>query len=99
MAKGYWIAHNQIADVDAYEAYKVAAAPTLRAHGAKFLVRAGSAEFPEGSLRPRTIVIEFPSLQAAQDCNGSETYKPPRQSERLSQRPTLSLSKAMMAKI
>ena len=75
MAKGYWIAHNQIADVDAYEAYKVAAAPILRAHGAKFLVRAGSAEFPEGSLRPRTIVIEFPSLQAAQDCYASETYQ------------------------
>ncbi len=31
MAKGYWIAHNQISDVDAYEAYKVAAAPALRA--------------------------------------------------------------------
>ena len=27
MAKGYWIAHNQISDVDAYEAYKIAAAP------------------------------------------------------------------------
>ena len=75
MAKGYWIAHNQITDVDAYEAYKVAAAPALRTHGAKFLVRAGSAEFPEGSLRPRTIVIEFPSLQAAQDCYASDTYK------------------------
>jgi uncharacterized protein (DUF1330 family) len=39
------------------------------------LVRAGSAEFPEGSLRPRPIVIEFPSLQAAQDCYASDTYK------------------------
>ena len=29
MAKGYWIAHNQISDVDAYEAYKIAAAPAL----------------------------------------------------------------------
>ena len=41
MAKGYWIAHNQITDMDAYEAYKVAAAPALRAYHAKFLVRAG----------------------------------------------------------
>ena len=24
MAKGYWIAHNQVTDVEAYEAYKVA---------------------------------------------------------------------------
>jgi len=75
MAKGYWIAHNQITDVVAYEAYKVAAAATLRAYGAKFLVRAGSAEFPEGSLRARTIVIEFPSIQAAQECYVSEAYQ------------------------
>jgi uncharacterized protein (DUF1330 family) len=27
MAKGYWIAHNQISDAEAYEAYKIAAAP------------------------------------------------------------------------
>ena len=75
MAKGYRIAHNQITDVETYEAYKVAAAPALRAYGAKFLVRGGAAEFPEGSLRPRTIVIEFPSLQAAQDCYASATYQ------------------------
>ena len=75
MAKGYWIAHNQVTDAEAYEAYKVAAAPALRAYGAKFLVRGGSAVFPEVSLRPRTIVIEFPSLQAAQDCYASATYQ------------------------
>ena len=23
MAKGYWIAHNQISDAEAYEAYKI----------------------------------------------------------------------------
>ena len=75
MAKGYWIAHNQITDMDAYEAYKVAAAPALRAYDAKFLVRAGLSEFSEGRLRPRTIVIEFPSLKAAQDCYASESYQ------------------------
>jgi uncharacterized protein (DUF1330 family) len=51
MAKGYWIAHNQISDAEAYEAYKIAAAPALRAYEAKFLVRAGAAEFPEGQMR------------------------------------------------
>jgi len=75
MAKGYWIAHNQITDLGAYEAYKVAAAPALQAHGAKFLVRAGSAEFPEGNLRARTVVIEFPNLQTAHDCYASEIYQ------------------------
>ena len=75
MAKGYWIAHNQISDVDAYEAYKIAAAPALHAYEGKFLVRAGAAEFPEGQLRTRTIVIEFSNLQAAQDCYNSATYQ------------------------
>ena len=75
MAKGYWIAHNQITNMDAYETYKVAAAAALRAYDAKFLVRAGLSEFPEGRLRPRTIVIEFPSLKAAQDCYASERYQ------------------------
>jgi len=75
MAKGYWIAHNQISDAEAYEASKIAAAPALRAYEGKFLVRAGAAEFPEGQLRARTIVIEFPSLQAAQECYNSATYQ------------------------
>ena len=75
MAKGEGIAHNQISDVDAYEAYKVAAAPALRAYEGKFLVRAGAAEFPEGQLRARTILIEFPNLRAAQDCYNSATYQ------------------------
>ena len=75
MAKGYWIAHNQIRDAEAYEAYKIAAAPALRAYEGKFLVRASAAEFPEGQLRARTIVIEFPSLKAAQECYNSATYQ------------------------
>ena len=75
MAKGYWIAHNQISDAEAYEAYKIAAAPALRAYEGKFLVRAVAAEFPEGQLRARTIVIEFPSLKAAQECYNSATYQ------------------------
>ena len=38
MAKGYWIAHNPVKDVEVYGAYKIAAAPALRAYGAQFLV-------------------------------------------------------------
>jgi uncharacterized protein (DUF1330 family) len=75
MAKGYWIAHNQVKDAEAYGAYKIAAAPALRAYGAQFLVRAGRSKTPEGTLQPRTIVIEFPSYQAAQDCYNSTEYQ------------------------
>ena len=38
MAKGYWIAHNPVKDAEVYGAYKIAAAPALRAYGAQFLV-------------------------------------------------------------
>ena len=65
MAKGYWIAHNPVKDAEVYGAYKIAAAPALRAYGAQFLVRAGRSKTLEGTPHPRTIVIEFPSYQAA----------------------------------
>ena len=57
MAKGYWIAHNQVKDAEAYGAYKIAAAPTLRAYGVQFLVRDGRSKTLEGTPHPRTIVI------------------------------------------
>lgn len=75
MPKGYWIAHNQVNDPDGYEAYKAAAAPALREFGARFLVRGGPQDLVEGEMKPRTVVIEFPSLQAAQDCYNSATYQ------------------------
>ena len=75
MPKGYWIAHNQVNDPTGYEAYKVAAAPALKAHGAKFLVRGGAQDLVEGDMKARTVVIEFPSLKAAQDCYTSDIYQ------------------------
>ena len=75
MAKGYWVAHNIVKDVTAYEAYKTAAAPALKEFAAKFVIRGGTQENPEGTLKPRTIVIEFPSYQAALDCYNSDTYQ------------------------
>ena len=62
--------------LEAYEAYKIAAAPALRAYLVQIscacAVRLNS---PKAQLRARTIVIEFPSLQVAQDCYNSATYQ------------------------
>lgn len=74
MPKAYWIAHVSVADPDAYEKYRAANAAPFAAFGARFLVRAGAQTVVEGTLRPRTVVIEFPSLQAATDCYNSPGY-------------------------
>jgi uncharacterized protein (DUF1330 family) len=75
MAKGYWIVRVDIADFEKYKAYIAANAAPLKRHGARFLVRAGKYETPEGTSRARNAVIEFPSYQAALDCWRSPDYQ------------------------
>ena len=75
MPKGYWIARVDVADPEQYKVYVAANAAPLQAHGARFLVRAGRFENPEGSSRSRNVVIEFPSYQAALDCWNSPEYQ------------------------
>jgi len=75
MAKGYWIVRVDIADQEKYKAYVAANAAPLKKHGARFLVRAGKFENPEGASRTRNAVIEFPSYQAALDCWNSPEYQ------------------------
>lgn len=76
MAKGYWIAHASVEDMDAWQRYVKAAAPAFEAHGGRFLARGGAAEEVEGGIgRARHVVCEFPSYQAALDCFHSETYQ------------------------
>ena len=65
MAKGYWIARVDVADAEAYKAYVAANAAPLARFGARFIVRAGRFENPEGASRSRNVVVEFPSYQAA----------------------------------
>ena len=61
--------------MDAYQAYRSVVPGILAARGGKFIVRAGAQTIVEGSARPRTVIIEFPSLQAAQDCYNSAEYQ------------------------
>ena len=75
MAKGYWIARVDVTDPEKYKAYVAANAVPLKKFGARFLVRAGRFENPEGASRTRNIVIEFPSYQAALDCWKSPEYQ------------------------
>jgi uncharacterized protein (DUF1330 family) len=75
MAKGYWIAQVDVSDPEAYSAYVAANGEAFRKYGARFVVRGGRFENPEGSARARNVVLEFPSYQAALDCYRSPEYQ------------------------
>ena len=75
MAKGYWIVRVDISDQEQYAKYIAANAQPLKEHGARFLVRGGAFENPEGTSRSRNAVIEFPTYKAAADCWKSSEYQ------------------------
>lgn len=73
--KGYWIGRVDVQDDIAYMDYVKANAAAFEAFGARFLVRGGTFEAPEGTARARNVVIEFPSYEAALACYHSPEYQ------------------------
>lgn len=73
--KGYWIAHVDVGDPDVYKTYVAANAAPFAKFGGRFLVRGTPQDVVEGHLRSRTVVIEFPSLEAAKACYNSPEYQ------------------------
>ena len=73
--KGYWIGHVDVTDPEGYKAYQAANAKPFGMYGARFLVRGGRCEMMEGKVRSRTVVIEFPSFDAALACYRSPEYQ------------------------
>ncbi len=73
--KGYWIGHVDVTDPEGYKPYTVANQTAFGKFGARYLVRAGRHEVMEGSQRPRTVVLEFPSYEAALACYRSPEYQ------------------------
>jgi uncharacterized protein (DUF1330 family) len=71
----YWIARSTVSDADAYAKYAPRARDAIKAHGGKFLVRGGALKVLEGSDRPRAVLVEFPSLAAAEACYNSAEYQ------------------------
>ena len=65
MPKAYWIVHIDVSNPDGYKAYVAANAEPLRKYGAKFLVRGGQFENPEGKVRARNVVLEFKDYATA----------------------------------
>ena len=76
MAKGYWVtAYRSISDPDKLAAYGKLAGPALIAAGGSFLVRGGQVTPHEAGRNERTVVVEFPSYQAALDAHESPAYQ------------------------
>jgi uncharacterized protein (DUF1330 family) len=73
--KGYWIGHVDVTDPEGYKAYTTANAEPFGKFGARFLVRGGTREVAEGEVRGRTVVLEFPSFDAALECYRSPEYQ------------------------
>ncbi len=73
--KGYWIAHGDVTEPEGYKAYVAANDAAIGRYGGRFLVRGGTREVVEGSVRGRTVVLEFPSYRAALDCYRSPDYQ------------------------
>jgi uncharacterized protein (DUF1330 family) len=75
MAKGYWIVRADVTDPEGYRAYVVADMPAIGKFGGRFLVRGGKFELCEGEARSRSVVLEFPSYEAALNCYRSPEYQ------------------------
>jgi uncharacterized protein (DUF1330 family) len=78
-SRGYWIGHVDVADPEAYKAYMTADMAAFGKFGGRFLVRGGTREVPEGEVRDRTVVLEFPSYDAALACYRSPDYQAAKQ--------------------
>lgn len=65
MAKGYIIGHITVTDPEGYPEYVAKDTPILQSHGARFIVRGGQSQTPEGTSQDRHVVIEFDSYEAA----------------------------------
>jgi uncharacterized protein (DUF1330 family) len=73
--KGYWIAHIDVSDPDGYKAYQAAVVEPFGKFGGRYLVRGGHCVVTEGKQRSRTVVMEFPSYDAALACYRSPEYQ------------------------
>jgi len=76
MSKGYWLAiYKAIHDADTLAKYAEQASIAIAAGGGTFLSRGMPEAMLEGSDATRTVLIEFPSAEAAVKAYSSDSYK------------------------
>ena len=74
MPKGYWIARVDVTDPQGYQEYVAANAAAFSKYGARFIVRGGRFDAPEGKPRARNVVLEFKDYDTAVACYHSPEY-------------------------
>lgn len=76
MAKGYWIAfYRSVSNPAALAEYAKMATPAIEAGGGRFVARGLPYRNLEAGLKERTVLIEFPSVQAAVAAYESPGYQ------------------------
>jgi uncharacterized protein (DUF1330 family) len=76
MSKAYFIStYHAVHDADALAAYAKLALPAIQAAGGTFLARGMPAMVKEHGQMQRTVLIEFPHLEAAKAAYDSAGYK------------------------
>ena len=74
--KAYWIAvYKGLKNVNNLHGYAEKATIAIKKYNGKFLVRGGKTETLEGTPSPRTVLIEFPSIEDALNCYNSPEYQ------------------------
>jgi uncharacterized protein (DUF1330 family) len=77
--RAYVLAEIEITNPDGYKAYTANVVPTIEKYGGRFLVRGGAVHALEGDWpERRRVIIEFPSLEAAQQWWDSPEYAKPK---------------------
>ncbi len=76
MAAAYWVnTYREVTDAGKLAAYARLAGPAIEAAGGRFLARATAAHAYEQGLLERTVIIEFPSVEAAVAAHDSPAYR------------------------
>tara|TARA_B110001452_G_C15138844_1_gene396561 strand:- start:497 stop:784 length:288 start_codon:yes stop_codon:yes gene_type:complete len=74
--KAYWIAiYKDLKNPDNIKKYGEKATPAIKKYNGIILARGGKVETIEGDSSPRTVLIQFPSMQEAINCYNSDEYQ------------------------
>lgn len=75
MPKGYIIAHVTVTDPEPYAEYAAANNRIFSRYGGVYLARGGDAIAPEGPMKDRHVIIEFPDFETAKAAYNDPEYQ------------------------